>query len=168
MPALARKHETAPLALKPPRIVFPAAEDAAALAVAKRCTLLGFQVVESRIDLAALFEGRIRPEMIVCLYSAHGTNSLRFTGEHEQPKGSSFVWHWAVALNPKLHVKKLFIQDEIAKSIAHTFGEENFHDRIRTGQYLWGGSVAVSPADFEADPLNHVRSRVVEAPHPGK
>ena len=168
MPALAHLQETAPSTLKPPRIVYPAAQDEAALAIAKRCGVLGFQVVESRIDLAALFEGKILPEMVVCLYSVHGTNSLRFNGEHEQPKGDSFLWHFAVALNPKLHMKKVFVQDEIAKSIAYTFGEDNFNGRIGARQHLWGGPTIATVSEFEADPLKYVRSRVVQAPLLGK
>ena len=168
-PALARIETDSQLySQKPPRLILALSDDAAATRVGDVASKLGFQVFKNLFDLRNLFEGPILPEMVVVLYSQHGTNTIRFSGEHVQPKGYDFSWHWAVALNPKMHLKKIQSVEQAAKSIAFTFGWENFQERFCARQSPWGGISLARSEEFDRDPMKYFRSNVLQVPTDGK
>lgn len=154
--------------LKPPQFVLALSGDAAASRVGVLASRLGFQLITNTFDLRNLFEGPILPEMVLVLYSQPGTYSLRYNGEHVQLAGYDFPWHWAVALNPKMHLKKIQAVEQAAKSIAFTFGGENFQERFRARQSPWGGISLARSEEFDRDPLKYFRSNVVKPVQSGK
>lgn len=158
-------HATMPRA---PRIILAPTDDQAAACVGRLASLRGFQVVNSSFELRNLFEGPVLPEMVIVLYSSAGTHSMRYSGEHEQQKGYDFRWHWAVALNPKMHLKKVAAIEQAASSLAFTFGSENFSERFRARQLPWGSISLARSEEFDCDPMKYFRSRVSQGYTTGK
>lgn len=153
---------------KPPRVILALSEDQAATRVGRLASNRGFQMIASSFELRNLFEGPILPEMVIVLYSSAGVHSMRYAGEHLQPRGYDFRWHWAVALNPKMHLKKITAIEQAVSSLAFTFGSENFSERFRAHQSPWGGISLAKQEEFDRDPMKYFRSTVSQEPVAGK
>lgn len=153
---------------KPPRVILALSEDQAATRVGKLASLRGFHLITSSFELRNRFDGAILPEMVVVLYSSAGTHSMRYNGEHKQSKGFDFIWHWAVALNPRMHLKKVAAIEQAASSLVFTFGCENFSERFRARQSPWGDISLARSEEFDRDPMKYFRSNVLQVPTDGK